>query len=214
MKFLQKILAKFLNSKLIFNNPYIKIRIVESSMKELKINKCLEEVTIGEKSKFYEQAEVINLQGAKEKIKIGINTHIRGTLLLFAHKGNINIGDNCYIGFGTQIWSANEIKIGNDVLISHNCNIIDTNSHEENHLERKESYIKMLSKGHPNKNVNVKSSPIIIEDHVWISYGVSILKGVTIGKGAIIGAGSVVVKSVEPFTMVAGSPAVFIKNIS
>jgi acetyltransferase-like isoleucine patch superfamily enzyme len=209
MKFLQKIVAKLLNSKMGLNNPYLNICNIE-----LKSSKCLGQVTIGEKSKFYEQAEVVNLQQAKTKIEIGINTHIRGTLLLFAHNGNINIGNNCYIGFGTQIWSANKITIGNDVLISHNCNIIDTNSHEENYLERKESYIKMLIKGHPTENVNVKSAPIIIEDHVWISYNVCILKGVRIGKGAIIGAGSVVLKNVEPFTMVAGNPAVFIKNIS
>lgn len=214
MKFLQKIVAKLLNSKLIFNNPYINIVAIELKINELNVSKCLGQVTIGEKSKFYEQAEVINIQGNKEKIKIGTNTHIRGILLLFAHNGNINIGNNCYIGFGTQIWSANDIKIGNDVLISHNCNIIDTNSHEDNYLERKESYIKMLSNGHPTENVNVKSAPIRIEDHAWISFNVSILKGVTIGKGAIVGAGSVVLKNVEPFTMVAGNPAVFIKNIS
>jgi acetyltransferase-like isoleucine patch superfamily enzyme len=214
MVFLQKIAAKFINSKLGFNNPYLNFGIVKMKMDELKINRCLGQVTIGEKSKFHEQAEVFNLQGDKGKILIGANTHIRGALLLFAHNGNINIGNNCYIGFGTQIWSANNIKIGNDVLISHNCNIIDTNSHEENYLERKESYIKMLSKGHPTENVNVKSAPIIIEDHVWISFNVSILKGVTIGKGAIIAGGAVITKDVAPFTMVAGNPAVFIKNIS
>lgn len=214
MKFLQKIVAKILNSKLGFNNPYLDISNIEIKINELKISKCLGQVTIGEKTRFYEQSEVFNLQQDKTKIKIGTNTHIRGTLLLFAHNGNISIGNNCYIGFGTQIWSANEIVIGNNVLISHNCNIIDTNSHEENYLERKESYNKMLIKGHPTENVNVKSSPIIIEDYVWISYNVSILKGVKIGKGAIIGAGSVVLKDVKPFTMVAGSPAIFIKNIS
>ncbi|WP_426095727.1 acyltransferase [Flavobacterium sp. DSR2-3-3] len=206
--FLQKIIAKFLNSKMVFNNPYLNIRDIN-----VKNNKCFEEATIGEKSKFYEQAEVINLQRNKGNIRIGLNTHIRGTLLLFAHGGKIDIGDNSYIGFGTQIWSANNIKIGNDVLISHNCNIIDTNSHEENYLERQESYRKMLKKGHATENVNVKSAPIIIEDHVWISFNVSVLKGVTIGKGAIVGAGSLVLKNVEPFTMVAGNPAVFIKNL-
>lgn len=69
----------------------------------------------------------------------------------------------------------------------------------------------MLIKGHPTENVNVKSLPIIIEEYVWINYNVSILKGVRIGKGAIIGAGSVVLKDIEPFTVVAGNPAVVVK---
>ena len=213
MKFLQKIAAKLLHSKFGFNNPYLNIGVIQLKLNEIRIDKCLKQVSIGEHSKFYEQAEVINIQGKNNKIQIGKNSHIRGTLLLFAHNGSITIGNNCYVGFETQIWSANEIKIGNDVLISHNCNIIDTNSHEENYLQRKDSYLKMLSKGHPTENVNVKSAPIIIEDNVWISFDVSILKGVTIGRGAIIGAGSVVVKNVDPFTVVTGNPAHFVKNI-
>jgi acetyltransferase-like isoleucine patch superfamily enzyme len=213
MIFFQKIIAKLLNSKIILNNPYLSMGVFQFRFEEINNNNCLNNVTIGKKSKFYEQARVINLQGNSAKINIGENTHIRGTLLLFAHNGNINIGNNSYIGNGTQIWSANVINIGNDVLISHNCNIIDTNSHEIDYLERKESYLKLLENGHPKENISVQSAPIIIEDHAWINFNVSILKGVTIGKGAIVGAGSVVLKNVEPFTMVAGNPAIFIKNI-
>ncbi len=60
---------------------------------------------------------------------------------------------------------------------------------------------------------NVKSKPIKICDKVWIGFDVVILKGVTIGEGAIVGARSVVTKDVEPWTVVAGNPVKFIKNI-
>ena len=56
-------------------------------------------------------------------------------------------------------------------------------------------------------------SKIILEDDCWIGAGVIILPGITIGKMSIIGAGSVVTKNVEPFTIVAGIPAKFIKKI-
>lgn len=46
-----------------------------------------------------------------------------------------------------------------------------------------------------------------IGNDVWIGYGVYIRRGVKIGDGAIIGAGSVVTKDVEPYMIVAGSPA-------
>ena len=36
--------------------------------------------------------------------------------------------------------------------------------------------------------------------------------GVTIGEGAVVGARSVVTKNVEPWTVVGGNPARFIKN--
>lgn len=52
---------------------------------------------------------------------------------------------------------------------------------------------------------------IEIKDDVWIGYGSIILSGCSIGQGSIIGAGSVVTKDVEPYSIVAGSPAKLIK---
>ena len=49
---------------------------------------------------------------------------------------------------------------------------------------------------------------------MWIGSRVQILKGVRIGDGAIIGAGAVVVADVAPYTIVAGVPAHFIKEIN
>jgi len=63
------------------------------------------------------------------------------------------------------------------------------------------------------KYLDIKSAPVVIEDHVWIGFNVAILKRVTIGKGAIIGAGSVLTEDVEPFTVVAGNPAKIIKRL-
>ena len=40
-----------------------------------------------------------------------------------------------------------------------------------------------------------------------------ILKGVTIGENAVIAAGSVVSKSVAPNTVVAGNPAIVVKQL-
>jgi len=48
---------------------------------------------------------------------------------------------------------------------------------------------------------------IVIGNDVWIGYEAVILAGVKIGDGAIIGARSVVTKDVEPYTIVAGTPA-------
>jgi acetyltransferase-like isoleucine patch superfamily enzyme len=48
----------------------------------------------------------------------------------------------------------------------------------------------------------------------WADIGVNavVLPGVTIGRGAIVGAGSVVTKDVEPFSIVAGVPARFVRR--
>lgn len=53
---------------------------------------------------------------------------------------------------------------------------------------------------------------IIIGNDVWIANNVTILSGVTIGDGATIANGAVVVKDVEPYTLVGGVPAKPIKQ--
>jgi acetyltransferase-like isoleucine patch superfamily enzyme len=43
---------------------------------------------------------------------------------------------------------------------------------------------------------------IVIQDDVWIGYGVIILSGVTVGRGSVIGAGSIVAKDIPPYSVV------------
>jgi acetyltransferase-like isoleucine patch superfamily enzyme len=50
--------------------------------------------------------------------------------------------------------------------------------------------------------------PITVGNDVWIGRGARILSGVTIGDGAVVGAFSVVAKSVRPYGVVAGAPAI------
>ncbi len=57
------------------------------------------------------------------------------------------------------------------------------------------------------------ASPVIIEDDVLIGANAVVLEGVKVGKGAVIAAGSVVVKDVEPYSVVAGVPAKFLKKV-
>ena len=53
----------------------------------------------------------------------------------------------------------------------------------------------------------MSKGPIIIEDEVWLGYGVMVLSGVRIGRGAVVGAGSVVTKDVPAGAIAVGVPA-------
>jgi len=57
------------------------------------------------------------------------------------------------------------------------------------------------------------ADPVTIDDDVLIGANAVVLEGVKVGKGAVIAAGSVVVKNVEPYTVVAGVPAKFLKKV-
>ena len=161
-------------------------------------------------SKFGKLARIQNYQNDKNKIVIGIKTAINGHLMIYKHGGEINIGDHCFIGEDTRIWSAEKITIGNRVLISHNVNIHDQISHPLDSKQRHEDY-KLIFKYGLQDNVNLREKAIIIEDDVWIGFNATILKGVTIGKGSIIGANCLIRNDVPAYAVVVGNPAQIIK---
>jgi len=103
----------------------------------------------------------------------------------------LEVGD-CTINYDTKLYCFNSIKIGNNVIISENCIIRDSDNHQ---ICSKEI-----------------SKPIIIEDNVWIGMNCLILKGVCIGEGAVVAAGSVVTTDVPKNSLVAGVPAHVIKE--
>ena len=61
-------------------------------------------------------------------------------------------------------------------------------------------------------NLPLLIGKIVINDDVFIGAKSMILPGLYIGKYSVIGAGSVVTKDVEPWTVVGGNPAKFIKK--
>lgn len=152
-------------------------------------------------------------------MKTGHHCVLEGLYIFEKDSGRINIGDRVHIG-GSMFISINEINIGNDVTIAWDCLFYDHNSHstewEKRSKDTEQEYQDLLNGTDPIKNKDwsvVKSAPINICDKVWIGTGCKILKGVTIGEGAIVAAGSVVTKDVEPFTLVGGNPAQFIKKL-
>jgi putative colanic acid biosynthesis acetyltransferase WcaF len=56
------------------------------------------------------------------------------------------------------------------------------------------------------------SAPIRIEADAWVTADVFVGPGVTIGEGAVVGARSTVMRDVEPWTVVAGSPPLVMKQ--
>lgn len=165
---------------------------------ERKIRKPTYNALYSLSTKFGPEALIDN-PGVRENIIIGEKSFLRGKLIAFPCGGRIKIGDYCYIGHRSEIWSMSSVSIGNRVLISHNVNIIDSTSHSLDYIQRHEHYLNIIERGHPSNWLElpgVKTDPIIIEDDVWISFGVIILRGVHIGARSVIAAGSIVTKDV------------------
>jgi acetyltransferase-like isoleucine patch superfamily enzyme len=156
-------------------------------------------------------ASMINLSNDKQNIKVGSNCYIYGSLTVMNYGGKISIGQHCTLGDLSRIVSSTSITIGNRVLISHNVNILDNNSHP---LDANLRHLDFLANFEGSaKQFNITGKAIVIEDDVWIGFNSIILKGVTIGRGAIIGAGSVVTRDVQPWTVNVGNPLRCVQQI-
>ncbi len=103
------------------------------------------------------------------------------------------------------------IKIGKYCSIASNCYFTLSN-HITNRFSTTTSPPGMHLFQHGQGNISSYSKgDILIKNDVWIGVNCTILDGITIGNGAVIAAGSVVTKNVEPYSIVGGNPAKFIK---
>ena len=132
---------------------------------------------------------LLGLFGVKHKGHIGVYPSVK----VWA-PWNIEMGSWVAIDDAVNLYSACKINIGTKVAIS------------------REAFICTASHDITKPNRPLVTVPITICDGVWIGSRAIILPGVTIGEGAVVAAGAVVTKDVEPFTVVGGNPAKFIKK--
>ena len=112
--------------------------------------------------------------------------------------GDVIIGNHTRIGLHNTI--IGPVKIGNNVNLAQGITVTALNHNFSDSNKRIDEQ-------------GVSTSPVIIEDDVWIGANAVVLPGVKIGNHCVIAAGAVVTKDVPPHSLVAGVPAKVIKQI-
>jgi putative colanic acid biosynthesis acetyltransferase WcaF len=100
----------------------------------------------------------------------------------------------CSIGPRTHLYNLGGLKIGEQTVLSQDV------------------YICGGTHDYADPTYPLLRRKIVIGDYVWIAAGAFIGPGVTVGEGAVVGARAVVMKDVEPWTVVAGNPARVIRK--
>jgi acetyltransferase-like isoleucine patch superfamily enzyme len=132
-------------------------------------------------------------------LQIGDRVRIdRGVRVLASNQATVSLGADTRIGLYSVFNGGDSISIGQKCLISGHV-YLQTSMHR--HAAGK--FIQEQGYDH---------APIILEEDVWLGAHVLILPGCTLSRGAIVGSNSVVTKDVSANTVVAGSPARFLKQ--
>lgn len=125
------------------------------------------------------------------------------------HILKIEIGKHTSIHMGC-FFSGNKISIGDNTVVARKCYLDGRTGFiriKNNVSIAPETYILSMTHQVNSPIFDTVSKDVTIDDYVWIGARVMILPGVNAGKGSVLGAGAVVTKNVEPYTIVAGSPA-------
>lgn len=142
---------------------------------------------------------IVNIQGGGV-LRIKRDAHIgRGAVICVNPGAALNIGHNFAISGTTSIVCSKEICIGNDVQLSWNSLVMDSDAHKI--FDEDGSWI------NPPKE-------IVIGNKVWIAAGTTILKGSVIADNTVVASNSLVNKEFsESHTIIGGQPARFLKHI-
>ena len=120
------------------------------------------------------------------------------------------IGDHTRINGKLTVKGGVPVRIGKYCALGADVKIITTShvtGRAANQMEVYKTYF-----GETDNDLILDKGPVVIENDVWIGDSAIILPGVRVGDGAVIAAGAVVTKEVFPYTIVAGVPAVKIRD--
>ena len=125
--------------------------------------------------------------------KVGANVNTYPSTWIY-FPWNLTVGDWTAMGEEAFIYNLGPVTIGEKVTISHRAQLCaGTHDYKQPHLP-------------------LIKPPIVIRDQVWVCANAFVGPGVTVGEGAIIGACAVVTRDVEPWAIMAGNPARFVKK--
>ncbi|MBY6412265.1 CatB-related O-acetyltransferase [Rhodococcus sp. BP-252] len=142
------------------------------------------------------------------------NRYRRRVLRNLIASGRVEMGAHSYGIPEVRLYDNDptRLRIGRYCSIAAGVNILLGGNHPTDRLTTFPIRHKLGLPGAGTDGYPCSKGDVVIGNDVWIGFGATIVSGVHIGDGAIVAAGSIVVRSVEPYSIVAGNPATLVRK--
>ena len=132
---------------------------------------------------------------APGEFRVGEGALIGRDSVISGKDGALTIGARANIGAGCILYASTNLEIGADTMLAAQCYVGGGRYTSRGRID-----LPIAEQPEPRGGVR-------IGDDCWLGAGAKVIDGVTIGRGSIVAAGAVVVRDVEPYSVVAGVPA-------
>jgi acetyltransferase-like isoleucine patch superfamily enzyme len=147
----------------------------------------------------YWRARLLRALGAK----VGNNVRVYEARFfnLFTGFHNLTLEDDVHVGPGCLIDLSDRVVIGRGAVLSPRVTVLTHSDPGHHHGASLASVFPTYS------------APVVIEENSWVGANAVLLAGAVVGRLAVVGANSLVRGSVDPKTVVGGSPARKIRDL-
>jgi len=121
--------------------------------------------------------------------------------LIYGDPGRLHIHPTAVVNNALFNLSSGDVTVGEHAFFGHNVSIL-TGTHD-------------FTKFGAERQVAVPKSgrDVVIDEGAWLSSNVVVVAPCHVGAHSVVGVGSIVLGDVEPYTVVAGSPAKLLRRI-
>ncbi len=124
------------------------------------------------------------------------------------------MGPNCHFYPRSKVWAPWNLRCADQVTAADGAEIynpapVDLGSHA---ILSQDAYLCCATHDYDDPEFPLLAYRMSVGPYAWVCAKASVAPGVNLGEGAVLGLGSVATRTLEPWTVYAGTPAIKVKD--
>lgn len=145
---------------------------------------------------------VLDAKGSGNRgLELGSGVYIGRNSIVYTKGGRIRLGDNVNLSSNCQVFSSNDLEIGDGTMVGAYSYILSGGEYDVHSPVPFAEQSGMETKG-----------PLRIGNNCWLGARVTVLDGVSVGEHSVLAAGAVVTTSFPEGSVIGGVPARALKT--